>query len=296
MSIPDPRRNSTEPLLPSPATTNNIQVEDNDGNSDSYKPTAPLANMGVSLSTARVIAPLSFAVDFGCQLYGMLSSPNMKDIHDRNLCSFSPQPFAIAGFFSPQQILQLLWIRELFRSDRQVEKGTIRYAPWYALGNGCIAVWMLFWNANNLKGSNVLVTINTLTQLYYTFFLRDPAPNTYQSKLTNVINITFAGIGVLDLFHNATAAYYPGIPPNMLVKLLTPLASIFTALSTPLLFASCIAYDLFGVAVGQHQMASRAIGGLGGGGGEGWARLLGGVGLGVVGIVAARAYNGARWV
>ncbi|WVR09497.1 hypothetical protein IAU60_006565 [Kwoniella sp. DSM 27419] len=292
MSIPDPRRYSAEPLLPAPST----QPDSDPSTSDEYQPTAPFANMGVSLSTARVIAPLSFAVDFGCQLYGMMSSPNMKDIHDKNLCAFSPQPFAIAGFFSPQQLLQLLWLRELFRSDRQVERGTIRYAPWYALGNGCIAVWMLFWNANNLKGSNVFVLINSLTQLYYVYALRDPAPKTYQSKLTNIINLTFAGIGVLDLFHNATAAYFPGVAPNALVQILTPLASVLTALVSPLLFGACIAYDLFGVAVGQHQMASRAIGGMGGGGGEGWARLLGAAGLGVAGIVAARAYNGARWV
>ncbi|WRT68524.1 uncharacterized protein IL334_005501 [Kwoniella shivajii] len=292
MSLPDPRRHSTEPLLPTPATTERVSEED-----DSYTSNYPLATMGISLSTARILAPASFLFDFACQQYGMLSSPNMKDIHDANPCSFSPQPFAIAGFFGPQQILQLIWLREFFRAPKDVERNTLRYAPWYALGNGCIAIWMLFWNKNNLKGSNVLVTINSLTQLYYTFFLRDPAPSTYQSKLTNAINITFAGIGVLDLFHNATAAYFPSVPPNLLVQILTPLASILTALTTPLLFGTSIAYDLFGVAVGQHQLAAKSVvSGLGGGGGENWAKLLGGAGLGVVGIVAARAYNGARWV
>ncbi|WWC63416.1 uncharacterized protein I303_106018 [Kwoniella dejecticola CBS 10117] len=289
MSIPDPRRNSTEPLLPTPTTESDENIHQPNSN-------FPLANMGVSLSTARVIAPASFVIDFACQLYGMLSSPNMKDIHDANPCSFSPQPFAIAGFFTPQQVLQLIWLRELYRSDRQVEGATLRYTPWYALGNACIAIWMLFWNKNNLKGSNVLVMINTLTQLYYAFALRDPAPKTYQSKLTNAVNITFAGVGVLDLFHNVTAAYFPSIPPNLLVKIATPLLSAFTALQAPLLFGTCIAYDLFGVAVGQHQLAAKALNGLGGGGGEGWARLLGGVGLGVVGIVGARTYGGAKWL
>lgn len=53
--------------------------------------------MGVELSTARYLAPASFLYDFAAQQYGMFSSPNMKDIHDRNLSFFSPQPFFIAG-------------------------------------------------------------------------------------------------------------------------------------------------------------------------------------------------------
>ena len=124
----------------------------------------------------------------------MLSSPNMKQIHDKNPCAFSPYPFAIGGFFAPQQILQVIWLRELFRSDREVEQGTLRYVPWYALGNALIGIWMFLWNSDNMTGSNIPVTINTLTQLYYVFALRDKNPQTYQAKLTNIINITFAGM------------------------------------------------------------------------------------------------------
>jgi len=43
-------------------------------------------------------------------------------------------------------------------------------------------------------GSNIPVMINTLTQIYYMVALRDPSPKTYQSKLTNIVNITFAGV------------------------------------------------------------------------------------------------------
>jgi hypothetical protein len=39
--------------------------------------------MSTSVSTARVLAPTAFAVNFAAQLYGMLSSPNMKEIADR---------------------------------------------------------------------------------------------------------------------------------------------------------------------------------------------------------------------
>jgi hypothetical protein len=98
--------------------------------------------MGISLSTAQVLAPVSFAVDFGAQLYGMLSTPNMKQIHDRNIAAFSPYANMIGYFFFPQQLLQLWWLRRLWTNP---EPDQVKYVPYYALGNFCIAGWMLFW-------------------------------------------------------------------------------------------------------------------------------------------------------
>jgi hypothetical protein len=101
--------------------------------------------MGVSLSTARWLAPVSFAVDFAAQQYGMLSTPNMKDVHDSNISFFSPQPFFIAGFFFPQQIIQVAWLWRLWnatpqsvKTDRSVAQ-MVDFAPYYAVGNFCIA-------------------------------------------------------------------------------------------------------------------------------------------------------------
>ena len=101
---------------------------------------------------------------------------------------------------------------------------------------------------------------------------------------------------MLDLFHNFSAEYYPGVQPNTIVKIFTALAGPLTALASPLLFGACIAYDLFGVAVGQHQLAQKALDGLGGGGGESWAKLLGAVGLVTAGVVGVRGWSGARWL
>ncbi len=97
--------------------------------------------MGISLSTARWLAPVSFAVDVAAQNYGMLSSPNMKDIHDANLSFFSPQPYFIAGFFFPQQIFQLVWLYRLWRETPEGDgvATMVDFSPFYALGNFCIA-------------------------------------------------------------------------------------------------------------------------------------------------------------
>jgi len=102
--------------------------------------------MGISHSTARWLAPLSFVVDLAAQTYGMLSKPNMKDIHDSNLSFFSPQPFFIGGFFFPQQILQAVWLYKLIHEPQNNDADELEdsqtmvdYTPFCAMGNFCIA-------------------------------------------------------------------------------------------------------------------------------------------------------------
>lgn len=96
--------------------------------------------MGNAQSTIRVLAPLSFLYDFATQQYGMFSSPNMLDIHNKNLAAFSPQPYFIAGFFAPQQVLQLVWLWKLWKRDGNAqERETMENFGWvYVLGNLCI--------------------------------------------------------------------------------------------------------------------------------------------------------------
>jgi hypothetical protein len=102
--------------------------------------------MGISYSTARWVAPLSFAIDFAAQQYGMFSTPNMKDVHDANLSFWSPQPYFIAAFFFPQQILQLAWLYRLWKLDpkksaenKKEVQMMVDFVPFYAVGNICIA-------------------------------------------------------------------------------------------------------------------------------------------------------------
>ena len=82
----------------------------------------------------------------------------------QNHFAFSPNPWFIAAFFSGQVVLQLTWIRQLFRvppvedydpipntallgksieeqndiDERRAWKAAVGYAPVYALGNLCI--------------------------------------------------------------------------------------------------------------------------------------------------------------
>lgn len=100
---------------------------------------------GISYSTARWLAPASFLIDFAAQQYGMFSSPNMKEIHDRHLSFWSPQPFFIAGFFFPQQLFQLGWLYRLWKLDpsnpgqRAELDEIVDFVPYYSVGNLCIA-------------------------------------------------------------------------------------------------------------------------------------------------------------
>ncbi|CAF9931051.1 MAG: hypothetical protein GOMPHAMPRED_005803 [Gomphillus americanus] len=245
--------------------------------------------MGVSLSTARWLAPTSFLIDFAAQQYGMFSKPNMLDVHEQNLSFFSPQPFFIAGFFFPQQLFQLAWLYRLWKldakkpSERRELDTMVDFVPYYAVGNFCIATWMLFWNSSNLKTAHIFVTINSLSQLYYIAARQPPMDTSSTSSvLTHIVSKTFAGIGILDLLHNGSVAFFDHqLTPSFLTKALTGVGFGLASASSDWIFGGCLVYDLVALAVGQSQH------------GDGdWAKLLGFYAAGAAGIVGLK--NWAR--
>ena len=99
------------------------------------------------MAASRYIAPASFLYDFLAQLYGILSSPSMKQIHERNMSFWSPNAYFIGAFFFPQQIAQLVWLSRLWKlggDDRRGERDGEElermkgFVPWYVAGNLCI--------------------------------------------------------------------------------------------------------------------------------------------------------------
>lgn len=225
----------------------------------------------------------------------MLSKPNMKDIHDKNLSFWSPQPYFIAGFFFPQQLFQLGWLYRLWKLDPSKPKERIEldqmvdFVPFYAVGNLCIAskyeshvmsdilirsAWMVFWNSNRLDISHIFVTINSAAQLYYVARRLGPMnTNSTSSVLTHIVSKTFAGIGVLDLLHNYSAAFRVGEAPSTLIKVATGVGFGLASAFSDWIFGGCMVYDLVALACGQQ--------------GD-WSKLLGVYALGSAGIVAAR--------
>ncbi|TFL04093.1 hypothetical protein BDV98DRAFT_648834 [Pterulicium gracile] len=239
--------------------------------------------MGNQTSAVRILAPVSFIFDFAAQQYGIFSKPNMLDIHNQNIGAFSPNPYFIPAFFAPQQLLQLFW---LYKLTRPGATGTAtdperlsaeRYAWIYTLGNFCIGTWMFFWNANQLEISNIFVTINTVSHVAYIATQLPPLnANSTLSITTHLVAKTFAGIGVLDLLHNTSAAYYRGVPPSTMVQALTGMGFIGAAALSDTIFGACLAYDLVALAVGQSGS---------------WRKLLGAYALGTAAVIGAR-----RWM
>lgn len=244
--------------------------------------------MGVSLSTARYLAPASFIYDFAAQQYGIFSEPTMKQIHDQNLSFFSPQPYFIAGFFFPQQFFQLAWLYRLWKLDSKKPNETkeldeiVKFVPYYALGNVCIGTWMFFWNSGQLKAADIFVVINSTAQLYYVFTQLEPMnTKSWSSILTHVVSKTFAGIGVLDLLHNTSVGFYNhDTSPSGLVKILTGLGFAGLSAVSDWIFGGCLVYDLIGLSVGQATYSTD----------KSWSSLLGGYALGSAAIVGLKNY------
>ena len=204
----------------------------------------------------------------------------MKDINDRNLSFWSPQPFFIAGFFFPQQLFQIAWLYRLYKSDpskphERADTNTLAdYAPYFSLGNLCIGAWMVFWNSEQLQISNIFVIINSLSQLYYSFAKLEPMnTNSSTSVLTHVVAKTFAGIGVLDMLQNGSVAYFKDVPATTTVKVVTALIFGLASAAGDWIFGGCMVYDLVALAAGQSGS---------------WRNYLAAYAVGAAGIVGAK--------
>ena len=141
-----------------------------------------------------------------------------------------------------------------------------------------ITAWMIFWNASALKISNGFVLVNSLTQLYYIFGRLQPMnTRSTSSVLTHLVSKTFAGIGVLDLLHNGSVAYFDHQGPNNVVKVLTGVGFGALASMSDWIFGGCLVYDLVALTVGQRGIGETS-----------WSNLLGLYAVGTAGIVAAK--------
>ncbi|GJF00202.1 hypothetical protein PsYK624_164820 [Phanerochaete sordida] len=266
--------------------------------------------MGNEVSRARYMALGSFAINFSTQTYGMLTSPNMKDIADANHFAFSPNPWFIAAFFSGQMVLQLYWIRQLFalkpagyqrirdagaqtsgadalaqQAADEAAAAAVAYAPIYALGNVCIAGWLFFWLREGFNMSQVLVTVNTAAQLYAVARL---PPLTAQSPAllwaTHLVAKSFAGIGILDFVDNGGVATRLRAPPSATVQgLAFGFFPVLAAMSGPI-FGSTLVYDLLGMYVGQRDVV----------GAGSWSAGLGWTALATGGIVVVKGIMSLR--
>lgn len=138
--------------------------------------------------------------------------------------------------------------------------------------------WMVVWNQSDLKTANDFVIVNSCLQLYYVFArLGSMDLDSRTSILTHVVSKMFAGIGVLDLLHNSSAAYAVGQVPSVAVKVLTGLGFGGLAACSDWILGGCLAYDLIALMVGQRVYGNVA-----------WGNLLGGFVSVVAGLVVVR--------
>lgn len=137
---------------------------------------------------------------------------------------------------------------------------------------------MFFWNSNNLGAANIFVIVNTVAQLaYLATRLKPLRTNSTTSILTHIVAKTFAGIGVLDLLHNTSAAYYVGDSPSTLTKALTAVGFAGLASMSDWIFGGCLVYDLVALSVGQSLYRS-----------DNWGALLGAYAVGTAAVVGLR--------
>lgn len=112
---------------------------------------------------------------------------------------------------------------------------------------------MVFWNNEHLGLSDVFVNINSVSQLYFVFAVL--APIDQLNKLTHIVSKMFAGIGVLDVFDNASSAFlnyqFNDFQPGLVTYILTILAAVGLGFVSDPIFGACVVYCWLGLFAGQ---------------------------------------------
>jgi hypothetical protein len=93
--------------------------------------------------------------------------------------------------------------------------------------------------------------------------------------------------------HNTSIGYFPRQPPNFAVKAAAVIGFPLLAWFSPgkskiclfharadvdhskVAMGMALCYDALGVSIGQYQLSNKTVGSYGGGGGAGWAQLMG---------------------
>ena len=104
---------------------------------------------------------------------------------------------------------------------------------------------MFLWKSNNLKTSNLFVIINKVAQLGYIATAPEPLDRRSTPNFsTYIVAETIPGIGILDLLHNTSAAYYRDVPPSGLVQIATGVCFVAAASVSDWIFGGCLVYDV----------------------------------------------------
>ncbi|BFZ58756.1 hypothetical protein PYCC9005_005821 [Savitreella phatthalungensis] len=244
------------------------------------------------------VAAASFVFNFACQLYGMSSTPSMKDVADEYHALGSPYAPLIVVYFLWQAGIQLNWLFRIYKRHVSGE-GTrtgpslssqvggvegefgedppdeaIKYAPVFALGNFAIGLWMLAWNSKHLVVSLLFVLINSGAQLFYVF--GPLGQMTSDAMQTHLVAKMFAAIGILDIVDNASSAFFPykmtGFHPGLITYVLALFLTLVLAAVSDAMFGVLLTYCYVALTLGQL--------------GEGmWALVL----VGCTAIIAASA-------
>ncbi|KAI9683922.1 MAG: hypothetical protein M1829_004257 [Trizodia sp. TS-e1964] len=240
--------------------------------------------MASILSTTRAVAGLSFALNIGAQVFGSLTSPSIKDVHDGHISFFSPNPYLVGAFFALMLLVHGVWLHALCTlntrqaQDEATASGMLAYAPVFVLGNLCLAAWMLCWTAEWLRVAEAFVAINALAQAWFVLArlpLLDLRSRT--SVLVHLASKVAAGLALLDLLHNGSVAFFEDSLPGTAVKVAAGLGVVVLAGGSDWVLGAAVVYGLTALAVGQRAYSEDGA----------WALLLGGYAVGaalVVGI------------
>jgi hypothetical protein len=118
------------------------------------------------------VAASTLLINIGAQIYGLTSTPNMKDINDANLACFTPSSAFVGVFFLSLMVGMGSWLwgvrtarREEERDGGSGKEDMEGYIPFFCGGNLCIAGELLLFLIPSIFMRVVEMVVGTVTDL-----------------------------------------------------------------------------------------------------------------------------------
>ncbi|KAG8901997.1 hypothetical protein FRB99_004981 [Tulasnella sp. 403] len=213
----------------------------------------------------RCLALASIATNLATQGWGMLTSPTTQDVSDHNFSAFTPLAPLVGISFVVQQAVGIYWTWRMFNQPTPEHHS---YALTFSLGNLSLTLWCLAWHYERFLASCGFLILNTFVHLLF-ISTRLP-PISYDNWDTHTVANLFAGLGILDIFHNGAVAYQAYIQqglgivdyiaPSLPIKLITGLVFISGSACGEWILGEVLVFDLMALSVAQRGSWATLLG------------------------------------
>ncbi|KAA8650086.1 DUF1774 domain-containing protein [Aspergillus tanneri] len=219
-----------------------------------------------SLSSYRLLVPLSWALVVVIGVYYTISAPNdIKHGHsiftqaDRHITPFSLNIIVTGIFWILLLLSQLSYVYHLFHRDEAIVTATANVGTHFILNNLLIFAWILLWTRNHFWGSEVILIVNFVNQLVAYWRHRTLPRIVHLATIAGPFAWTLVALfwnGAVAVKSNSQAAR---IAANVFIWVIYVIGTAHITVAQDDLLGYCLSFLSFGLALKQIAVKTIAL-------------------------------------